>query len=147
MLCRNRTRNDRGFSHGGVALIFNTGACTFKLMDYPNPENFEVLPCIGSLPGHSRKMLIISCYLPPGYDVRKGKACLDHVSDHVLHCKAKYKEPYLVIMGDFSQWNISEALSHYRDIGEASVGPTRGSRCLDRIFVSFVEDILSLIHI
>ena len=81
MLCRNRVRNDRGFSHGGVALIFDTSACKFKVMEYPNPEDYEVLPCVGSIPGHSRKMVIISCYLPPGYDVPRGKSCLEYISD------------------------------------------------------------------
>ena len=44
MVCRNRVRNDRGFSHGGMALVFDSTVCNFKPLEYPNPEEFEVLP-------------------------------------------------------------------------------------------------------
>ena len=75
MMYRNRPTNDRGYSHGGVAILYQTSACDFKKLDFPNPESFEVLVGVGSLPGHSRKIIFVACYLPPGYDVPRGKRC------------------------------------------------------------------------
>ena len=134
--------NARGFSHRGVALVYDSTICSFKALPYMNPDNFEVLPCVGSLPGHSRKMVVVSCYVPPGYEARRGKACMEYITDLVLHVKAKYRDPYLVIAGDFNQWDVKAALSDYHDLSEADVSPTRGSRCLDRIFDSFKDSLV-----
>ena len=141
MICRNRAANSRGFSHGGVAMIYQTGSCNFSRVDLLNPAEFEVLVCAGTIPGHSRKMIVVSCYIPPGYDVARGKACLEYIADVVLEMKRKYKEPYLVISGNFNQWDISAALSDYHDVSETPVGPTRGDRSLDKIYTNFGDSI------
>ena len=48
MIYRNRPSNDRGFSHGGVAIIYKSGECAFTEVKMANPDNFEVLPAIGT---------------------------------------------------------------------------------------------------
>ena len=143
MLYRNRPNNTRGYSHGGVALVFKSSACNFEELSIDNPDDHEVLVGLGTLPGHSRKMVALAFYIPPGLSVPAGKKCLDFITDTVLHIKRKYKEPYLVIAGDFNQWDIAGALGDYADITETDVGPTRGDRRLDRIFVSFGENVSS----
>ena len=116
MICKNRPVNNRGFSHGGVAIMYQTGTSNFTRVDLPNPGDFEVIVGAGSLPGHSRKMVVVACYLPPGYDVPKGKRALDYITDVVLEIKRKYRDPYLVVTGDFNQWDIAGALEDYQDI-------------------------------
>ena len=136
-LYRNREQNSRGFSHGGVAIIFKNSVCNFIKLDFPNPSGFEVLGGVGTLRGHSRRMVVLACYLPPGYNAARGRACLDYITDLVIEVKTCYRQPYIVVVGDFNQWPIHEALGDYADITESTVGPTRGSRSIDRIFTSF----------
>ena len=65
MICLNRKPNDRGVSHGGVAVLHRVGACTLQRLDLLNAEGFEVLVTLSSIPGYSRKLLTVACYLPP----------------------------------------------------------------------------------
>ena len=51
----NREANpSTGVAHGGVAVLYKNKIGSFKKLDYPNPENFEVLPVVGSLKGQSK---------------------------------------------------------------------------------------------
>ena len=67
----------------------------------------------------------------------RGRGCLEFIQDLVIKMKRKYSSPYIVVGGDFNQWAIDDALVDFEDIKEAEVGPTRGDRCLDRLFVNF----------
>ena len=133
MISRCRPAGGRGFSHGGVAVAFKESTCTFKHLKNHNPEGYEVLAAIGNLPGHTRKMIAIACYMPPGDCAARGKGCLEYIQNLVIKYKRKYKEPYLVVAGDFNQWDINEALSDFIDLSEANVGPTRDQVCIDKV--------------
>ena len=141
MVCLNRETNDRGVAHGGVAVVHNTASCTLERIDLPNPGGFEVLVTLSNLPGHSRKLLTVACYLPPNYNVRRGKEALDHIEDVVLEIKRQYRDPFIMVAGDFNQWRIQDALQDFPDIREAQVGPTRKDHCIDRIFSNFGRSI------
>ena len=56
-----------------------------------------------------------------------------------MQIKRKYADPYLLISGDFNQWDLSSALADYHDLQETHVGPTRGNRAIDRSFSNFTE--------
>ena len=45
-------------------------------------------------------------------------------------------------MGDFNQWDIKEALQDFADVKEVNVGPTRGSRSIDRIFLNMTRAVV-----
>ena len=134
LMVRNRDPGARGHSHGGVGIVFRQSTCNFKELSFDNPERYEVIVALGTIPGHSRKMLVIACYLPPGDNAQRGNGCLDYIEDLIIRLKRKYSDPYLVIGGDFNQWKIHDVVANFPEILEAQVGPTRGSRCLDRIF-------------
>ena len=119
----------------------NTAACTLSRINMPNPEGFEVLVTQSNLPGHSRKLLTVACYLPPNYSVQRGRDALCHIEDTVLELKRKYRDPFILIGGDFNQWAIDDALQEFPDIREADVGPTRKDRCIDRVFTNFGRSI------
>ena len=140
MILCNRQARENGVAHGGVGLAYKTDLCKFDRLDFPNPDCFEVVAALGTVPGHSRKMAVVGMYIPPNYNATRGQACLDHVADVVLTIKRKYHQPYIVVAGDFNQWPIDQALADYPDLVEAPVGPTRGRRSIDRIFVSGGQD-------
>ena len=137
MACLNRQPNDRGVAHGGVAVVHSTSACTLTKLDMPNPGNFEVLTTLSNVPGHARKLLTVACYLPPNYNVQRGKDALEHIENVVIDLKRKYKDPFIIVAGDFNQWRVEDALQDFPDLREAPVGPTRNDRCIDRIFTNF----------
>ena len=141
MICLNRTTNNRGVAHGGVAVIANNTACTLMKVDLTNPENFEVLVTMSTLPGYSRKLLTVGCYLPPNYPVPRGKEALEHVENVVRELKRSYKDPFIVVGGDFNQWPVDEVLSNFPDLREVQVGPTRKDRCIDCLFTNFSRSI------
>ena len=137
LICRNRATNSSGVAHGGVAVAYRAGLCSIKRIEIENPDNYEVLVTVASLPGYSRKLVIIACYLPPGYPVARGRGALVYVEDVVLEVKRRYRDPFLIVAGDFNQWEIGGAMSEFPDLREADVGPTRKDRVLDRIFTNF----------
>ena len=137
MICLNRQPGQRGVSHGGMAVVHNTSDCTLVKLDLPNPDEFEVLVTLSTIPVYARKLLTVACYLPPNYTVGRSRAALDHIEDVVQTLKSTYKDPFIIVGGDFNQWPMQEALQDFPDITEAAVGPTRKDRCIDGILVNF----------
>ena len=80
ILYRNREANNRGFSHGGVAIVYKDSLCSLKRMKLHNPGNFEVVAATGVLKGCTRKIAIIASYIPPNYSVGRGKAAMEFVA-------------------------------------------------------------------
>ena len=130
-----------GLSHGGVAVIYRDSLAKAKDYDFANPELFEVLPLRLNFADISRPVFVIAAYIPPGYTVPTGRACLQHINDLVLDIKNKHQDPYLVLAGDFNQWDVAEAVSDYDDLQEVPTPPTRGDRNIDRIFTNWGDDI------
>ena len=45
-----------------------------------------------------------------------------------------YKRQLIVVAGDYNQWMVGDYLSDHPELLEHSVGNTRGTHCIDRIF-------------
>ena len=71
------------------------------------------------------------------YTPARGDAALNYIRDTVTHIKRTYHSPYIVIAGDFNSWKLENALEGFVDLVEAPVGPTRGTRSIDRLFCNF----------
>ena len=140
LICKNRPPDSRGVSYGGVALFFKEELCSFKEVRFDNPQNFEILAAIGSIQGHSRKVAVVACYMPPNYTTARATACFNYIEEIIIELKRRLKDPYLVISGDFNQWDLQSALQEFRDLNKIDGGATRGSRLIDRTFTNF-EDI------
>ena len=141
MVCLNRDPNERGVAHGGVAVVSSRSSCTLKRVEMPNPGRFEILTTVSTMPGYSRKLLTVACYLPPNYTVARGREALEHLEDVVREIKSRYQDPFIVVGGDFNQWQVEDPLSEFPDLREVNVGPTRKDRCIDRIFTNFGRSI------
>ena len=103
-----------------------------------NRGDYEIVAAAGAIRGHARKLVVLGCYLPPGYSQQEAKECLDCIENALIKIKTVYRDPYIIVGGDYNQWEIEGALAEFTDMKEVEVGPTRGSRSIDR---------LSLIHI
>ena len=115
-----------------MAVFWKANELSFKEVVVPNPDNFEVLTAVGSVKGHSRKLVVIACYLPPNYDRVRGNKALEYIVDTLVSMKRRFKDPYVILAGDFNQWPMDTA--DLSDVCEVDVGNTRGSRCIDRVF-------------
>ena len=132
-----------------MAVLYRLGSVNLKKIDIENEGGFEVVVGLGNIRGLSRKLIVVACYVPPTYSGRRGNDFLAYLTDLMLGLKRKYRDPYIYVAGDFNQWDLASALADYGDLEEAPLGPTRGNRCIDRVFhnMSPHGTDLSLIHI
>ena len=86
-------------------------------------------------------MVVLGCYMPPNYPAAKAKEFLDHITDVAIQVRRKHDDPFLVISGDFNQWDIKGALADYQDLEEVPVGLSRRAQSIDRTFTSFSSEI------
>ena len=107
--------------------FFHSQKCTFKKIPLSNPCHYEVLATSGTFVGYSRPVLVVGAYVPPSYTAQRASGCLEYVRDVVVELKRKFQDPFIIIGGDFNQWQIANALMDYPDIHEEMVGPTRGN--------------------
>ena len=112
MVCRNRIPGERGVSHGGVAILWQTSKMTVKVLDIKNSEDYEVLATAATVPGQRRKLVILACYIPPNYVKKRGEGALDYITDRIVELKRRFHDPQLLIAGDFNQWDIALSLIH-----------------------------------
>ena len=137
----NRFPSANGVTHGGVAIVLRDSICSGKLYPFTNPESFEVLPLKVDLLNADRNLLVIAAYVPPNYTVLHARACLAHIGNIVLDMKRNSVNPYIMVTGDFNQWDIADALADYAELIELESPPTRGERRIDRTFVNWYDDI------
>ena len=142
LFVKNRQRNYLGVAHGGIAIAVRDSVTKMSEFPFHNPENYEIIAVAGTIMGISRKFFIIGAYIPPGYDVAKGKGCLQVINDIVLNIKSSFSDPLICVAGDFNQWLISEALEDYPDMVEVQTPDTRGGRRIEKIFINWHDMIV-----
>ena len=136
LLTKNRQALQNCVSYGGVAVVWRESRGTFKEIRIRKPDRYEVLAATGSIRGHSRKFVVVACYLPPCYTVSRGRGALDHLENVIIGVKSRYNDPYLIIVGDFNQWKIGRVMDNFADLREVKVGNTRGGKAIDKFFTN-----------
>ena len=73
--------------------------------------------------------MIVSLYINPS------NLCFNSAQSNSIHVeiKLKYRDPYLIVCGDFNQWRIDDSMANFADISEVKVGNTRGNRSIDKL--------------
>ena len=140
LLCKNRQENSRGYSAGGVAIAYRKNDIEVKEIMLPG-NNYEMLFAVGNLPKFTRKFVLICVYMPPGLCAAAVQSNLEYLVDSIIELKSRYKDPFIVIAGDFNSYPIARYLSDYPDIQLVTTGPTRGNHTLDLVFTNFGESI------
>ena len=97
LLCKNREKNNRGFSHGGIALAFRESELMLKEVKLHNPERFEVIMAAGKVNGCGRKLVVVGCYIPPNYNIGRGKKALEFIAGAVTEAKRRFDDPLIVL--------------------------------------------------
>lgn len=103
-------------SHGGVAIAFKTDKCTMQEIVLDNPAGYEVVIAVSTMPGFTRKLIVVRAYLPPGYDVARGRGAISYIEDVIWEVKVRYRDPFVVLGGDFNQWQVQEGVEEFPDM-------------------------------
>ena len=142
MFTKNRPVGNAGFSHGGVAIIARDSCTKLAVMSFPNPENFEVLIVFGNMVGIKRKIYLICAYIPPNYNVPRGKDCLAFIADVILEIKRKCPDALICLSGDFNQWDVVAAMEDFPEMKEILTPATRNGRRIDRVICNWEEHVI-----
>ena len=138
IIARNRdTAARNGRLYGGVAFLYRKSSGSFSEFALNNPDNHEILACVGKITGIKGKIFVVNCYAPPNITALKARQLVDYVSDVVGEAKRLFENCSIVISGDFNQWSIAEILADHPDLSEVPFGPTRGDKAIDRTLVNF----------
>ena len=141
LLALNRKPGNNGVSYGGVAIAWRETVGKLTQITVKNRDDYEVLAAAVSLKGHSRKLVLVVCYVLPGYSRERGRGAMDYVESVVIELKRRFQDPFVLIGGDFNHWKIDAALENFADIKEIDVGPTRGRRSIDRLFTNMSRSV------
>ena len=125
-----------------MAVLWKIGWIDFRQVDIKGGADFEILTLAGTVPGQRRKIIVMACYIPPNYLKRKAEDVLNFITDTLVDMKRKFHDPQIVIMGDFNQWKVNEAVDDFADVREVDVGATRGERKLDRVFTNLSRSVV-----
>lgn len=136
MITKNRPVNNKGYSTGGVAIVYKCSKIKFKEFRLPG-NDFEIVCGIGTLAFHVQKVIALSIYIPPQYSAAESRRCLEFIEDSIIKLKGQFKDPYILIGGDFNKRDIDGALANFPDLSLVSSLPTRDGQNLDRIYVNF----------
>ena len=79
LIAKNRQVGGNGVAYGGVALVWKESFAGFKEVSLPNPQRNEVLVAAGSMRGHSRKIVVVACYVPPNLQRRRAAEVLGYI--------------------------------------------------------------------
>lgn len=90
MISRCRRAQENGVAYGGVSLIWGDSLFSMRRVRMANPEDFEVVVGAGSLRGHTRKVLLVGCYVPLNYDRRWGMKCMEYILDVLIELKRHF---------------------------------------------------------
>ena len=108
-----------------------------KVVDITPKDNpHEVIVGLCSLRGTSRKMIRIGDYRTTAIGLEELEVFLDCINDLVHSFKARYKDPYLIIAGDWNKAETDIAFEDFVNIVPIPMPPTRGDEVLDIIFTN-----------
>ena len=130
-----------GRQYGGVGIATRASKTSFKVLDVPNPEHYEVLCITGKVAGIRDKVAAIAVYIPPNYPRQKADACLDYISDVVSEVKRALSSPTIIVAGDWNQWPVEYVPQEHPEMIEVEHGPTRGDRKIDRFLTNISRSI------
>ena len=140
MLVKNRPKNQRGYSTGGVAIVYKKNIIKFRELVLPG-NRYEVVCGAGTLIHHAQKVIAIAVYIPPQYTEEESRNCLDFLEESIIHIKGKFKDPYIIVSGDFNKRDVDGSLANFPDLNLVETPPTRGTQKLDKVFLNFKSQI------
>ena len=137
-----RTRKGRQNVGGGVSIVFDRKKIDLKPVAIRR-SSFEIVAGKGKLKGDTRLLFVIGVYMSTRLRKRDADRLLETCSQIVFKIKTEHENPYLIIAGDFNQFDTSKLTDDFNDLEIHSTPATRGTAVLDYSFTNFERDIIS----
>ena len=89
----------------------------------PKDNPHEIVAALCSLRGTSRKILCIGGYLTTGLSESEAEVYLEYMNDLLHSFKAKYRDPHIIVAGDWNRANTDVALEDFPAINAIPTPP------------------------
>ena len=127
---------------GGVAIAFNTATCNFKQRHLSQAcKNHEILCAVGKIGKIDKKVVVFTIYIPPNTRAVDARSLGEALASEVTAVKVAYRDPLVVIAGDFNHRDIVGSVDLAESIDLVRTGPTRGDNVIDMIYTNFANKI------
>lgn len=141
-------KNREARTGGGVAVIVRKEkGHASEFICSTSLQSLEVLPVACSVKGFAKKLLIVAVYRPP----KERAAPLSSALNDLVHeAKLKYKDPYIIVAGDFNRAEVKLFRRGHKDLLQLVEEPTfysvRGKPgILDLVFSNLVKDKVNIL--
>ena len=122
---------------GGVAVAFDLGSCNLKIRNLRHmPSRFEVMCVAGVVGKVSRKVVVFVVYIPPTMKATELEELREAIAIEVGAAKKSYKNPLVMITGDFNHRDVGAALNEVEEFTQIVMDPTRGGNTIDVIYTN-----------
>ena len=58
------------------------------------------------LRGCNKRIVALACYIPPNYNIQRGRGCMEFIGSIVMEMKRRYNDPLVVVAGDFNSGEL-----------------------------------------
>ena len=116
------------------------------LKEYELRKNkHEIIAAVGKLPNVKKRIGIISTYIPPRLSALQRKKNIDFIEETIERLKKEYREPLILVGGDFNQTSIVPLLEKFPDVEEVITDATQKGRTLDKILINLTDTKLTIL--
>lgn len=100
------------------------------------PSRFEIMCVDGVIGKVARKAVIFVVYIPPTMKAGELEELKEALAVKVGAAMKSFKDPLVLITGDFNHRDIGGALNEVGDFVPLATGPTRGANTIDIIYTN-----------
>ena len=90
-------------------------------------NTYEVLAAIGKLPNNTRKLVVITAYIPPATKAKTWLDISEFLISNIHRLKADMNDPYVVLTGDFNKRPVTDILTAVPDLKNNPSTPKQGN--------------------
>ena len=121
-------------ARGGAAILVDRRKGSFKEFRL-FATSCETVAALGTMHGYNRKLLIVCTYMPPG--MRSSGTCFEEIIGIINEAKVIFPDPFVVVGGDFNEFNTEPLTTAFSELVIAESPPTRADRKIDLLLTNF----------
>ena len=125
-----RTKRGRLNAGGGISIIYNSNTLTGSEYNVKK-SGFEIAVGKFKLKNESRALFIIGTYLSTRLSKQEAEKNIQALVVIINKIKLQHESPYIVLGGDFNNFDISSITTDFIDLILINTDPTRGNRTID----------------